>query len=172
MVYVDSEGLADGRSMINTVLNLAPKSLIVAGGSRRAKTALVSQVRKQLDGDNNRKSSSGSQQRGGAEGAEAGGGEVDAFTRYAIVQKAMEPVPVALDSGACDVLLHDSLHTQLKWKQVNGREGSRARRGGGEGGVRKGVSGGLLLFDWLTFFCLFVGLAVLEVLALQQYAEL
>ncbi|CAM9970070.1 unnamed protein product [Ectocarpus fasciculatus] len=31
----------------------------------------------------------------------------------------MEPLPVALDSGAFDVLLHDSLHTQLKWKQLN-----------------------------------------------------
>ncbi|CAM9267077.1 unnamed protein product [Scytosiphon promiscuus] len=31
----------------------------------------------------------------------------------------MEPLPVALDSGALDVLLHDSLHTQLKWKQLN-----------------------------------------------------
>ncbi|CAN0422461.1 unnamed protein product, partial [Hapterophycus canaliculatus] len=49
VVYVDSEGLSDGRSIKNTVLNLAPKMLIVTGGSTRAKAELVSHVRHQLE---------------------------------------------------------------------------------------------------------------------------
>lgn len=125
VVYVDSEGLSDGQSMKNTVLNLAPKMLIVTGGSRRAKADLLSHVRKQLGGDigdTARKAIGGVGSGGVGVGAGAGasasaGGDVDA-PRYVLVEKGLEPIPVALDSGAFDVLLHDSLHTQLKWKQV------------------------------------------------------
>lgn len=131
VVYVDSEGLSDGQSMKNTVLNLAPKMLIVTGGSRRAKADLLSHVRKQLGGDIGGSAwkatgGAGGGGAGGAGGAGAsasggaggdGSGGVDA-PRYVLVEKGLEPIPVALDSGAFDVLLHDSLHTQLKWKQV------------------------------------------------------
>lgn len=124
MVYVDSEGLSDGRSIKNTVLNLAPKMLIVTGGSRRAKANLVSHVRKLLDGDgdsndNQVKEGGGSGGvGGGGVGSGIGGGGSGEGSRYVVVDKVLEPLPVGLDSGAFDVLLHDSLHTQLKWKQV------------------------------------------------------
>ncbi|CAN0526395.1 unnamed protein product, partial [Ectocarpus sp. 8 AP-2014] len=45
VVYVDSEGLSDGTSVKRTAVTLAPKMLIVTGGSRRAKAELVSHVR-------------------------------------------------------------------------------------------------------------------------------
>lgn len=142
MVYVDSEGLSDGRSMKNTVLNLAPKMLIVTGGQPRAKAELVSHVRYQLEpvaakkkrkGKRGRSHGTGGRGSGGGGGGGSGGvdgggsdGERDEedeeeeeeACRFVVVNKAMEPLPVALDSGAFDVLLHDSLHTQLKWKQV------------------------------------------------------
>lgn len=117
--YVDSEGLADGRSIKNMVQTLAPKMLVVTGGSRRAKAALVSHVQTQLDGDVNGASSTKASGSGRESGAGEGGvrDKADA-PRYVVVQKVGEPLPMGLDSGACDVLLHDSLHTQLKWKQV------------------------------------------------------
>lgn len=125
VVYVDSEGLSDRRSVRNTVLTLAPKMLIVTGGSRRDKAELVSHVRHQVE-----PVAAGRRGRGGGRGGGGGGGdsggsdddgeeeEEDVACRFVVVNKAMEPLPVALDSGAFDVLLHDSLHTQLKWKQV------------------------------------------------------
>lgn len=146
VVYVDSEGLSDGRSMKNTVLNLAPKMLVVTGGAPRAKASLVSHVRKQLDPDGNgnsdwKGSRTGGSGEGGMAGVGAGGGAgaggggdsasggVDDASRFVVVKKVLEPLPVGLDSGALDVLLHDSLHTQLKWKQVcacpGAREGGR-----------------------------------------------
>lgn len=120
VVFVDSEGLSDGRSMRNTVRNLAPKMLIIMGGSRRSKADLVSHVRKQLDGDAHRDAKKAG---GGGAGPQGGGRRADDDSiadvdRYVVVDKALEPLPVGLDSGAFDVLLHDSLHTQLKWKQV------------------------------------------------------
>ena len=149
MVYVDSEGLSDGRSMKNTVVNLAPKMLIVTGGQPRAKAELVSHVRHQLEPVAARRKKKGRRARSDGTGARGGGGgggggvdggsdgegnegeqeEEEEACRFVVVNKAMEPLPVALDSGAFDVLLHDSLHTQLKWKQVC--ESGRAE---GEGG--------------------------------------
>lgn len=154
MVYVDSEGLSDGRSIKNTVQNLAPKMLIVTGGSRRAKASVVAHVRKALDHDS--RASGGIKEElgvvGGAAGRLAGGG-AGIFggggsggggnnysgggsssvggaddSRYVVVEKVLEPLPVGLDSGAFDVLLHDSLHSQLKWKQVCGCTSTRAFR--------------------------------------------
>eukprot|EP00903_Cladosiphon_okamuranus_P008763 g8395.t1 len=143
VVYVDSEGLSDGRSMKNTVLNLAPKMLIVTGGQPRAKAELVSHVRHQLEpvaakkkrkgkgkGKKGRSDeTAGRGSGGGGSGGVDGGSdgekdeedeeEEEEARRFVVVNKAMEPLPVALDSGAFDVLLHDSLHTQLKWKQLN-----------------------------------------------------
>lgn len=131
VVYVDSEGLADGRSIKNMVQTLAPKMLIVMGGTRRAKASLIARVRKQLDGDNNNPAAGGGDRRESGDGAltsaagAGAGGKVEA-PRYVVVRKVLEPLPVGLDAGACDVLLHDSLHTQLKWKQV--RAGKRRDR--------------------------------------------
>lgn len=124
MVYVDSEGLSDGTSVKNTAVTLAPKMLIVTGGSRRAKAELVSHVRQAVEpAAAGRRGRGGG--RGGGGGRDSGGSdddgeeeEEDVACRFVVVTKAMEPVPVALDSGAFDVLLHDSLHTHLKWKQV------------------------------------------------------
>ena len=143
MVFVDSEGLSDGRSIKNTVRNLAPKMLIVMGGSRRAKADLVSHVRKQLDGDAVRdaRKTGGGGSSGGARHATSAGDEDSSGdgNRYVVVDRALEPLPVGLDSGAFDVLLHDSLHTQLKWKQVRVREtgamtGRLSAHTGGGGG--------------------------------------
>lgn len=126
VVYVDSEGLSDGRSVKNTVVNLAPKMLIVTGGSRRAKAELVSQVRHEVEPVvARRRGRGGGRGGGGGGGGDSGGSDDDGeeeeevACRFVVVNKAMEPLPVALDSGAFDVLLHDSLHTQLKWKQVH-----------------------------------------------------
>ncbi|CAM9798155.1 unnamed protein product [Discosporangium mesarthrocarpum] len=89
--------------MKNIVSNLAPKMLIIAGGSRRAAQGLLAHVRHQLGGD---------------EDAVGAGDEAAATSRYVVVNKAGVPVPVMLDSEAFDVLLHDSLYTQLKWRQL------------------------------------------------------
>lgn len=127
VVYVDYEGLADGRSVKNMVQTLAPKMLIVAAGSRSAKAELVTHVRKQLDGDNSAVANDRDGESEGAANSSAkdGGARAKAEApRYVVVQKVLEPVPVALDSGACDVLLHDSLHTQLRWKQVGEPSGT------------------------------------------------
>eukprot|EP00752_Nemacystus_decipiens_P006443 g5803.t1 len=139
VVYVDSEGLSDGKAIKNTARNLAPKMLIVTGGQPRAKAELVSYVRHHLQPvvskrkKGRRGKSAGARSRGDGDSGSAvvdGGSdgegdeeeeeeeEEEEACRFLVVNKAMEPLPVALDSGAFDVLLHDSLHTQLKWKQL------------------------------------------------------
>ncbi|CAM9369385.1 unnamed protein product [Choristocarpus tenellus] len=98
--------------------------LIVMGGSRRAANALVSHVRRQLGGDDDSEPLAGPAGIGGGDragargGGEGRGGGIDT-ARYVVVRKAGEAVPVLLDSEAFDVLLHDSLYTQLRTQYLH-----------------------------------------------------
>lgn len=143
VVYVDSEGLSVGRNVRGAVEKLAPKMLVVIGGTRRATSALVQHFKNNLDAhDWSQEKKQASAVSAAASGERTAGlvvggatGEVNVEPRrYVVVRKALEPVLVGLDSGAFDVFLHDSLHTQLKWKQVRdcwGKKGTERRGSAG-----------------------------------------
>ncbi len=94
-MYIDMEGLSDGRSIKNLISTIGPRQLVIIGGSSKALNTVVCHAKERKAADQVLTPSNG------------------------------ENVKVSLDTEVLDVLLHDSLYSHLRWHSIRGYQLAR-----------------------------------------------
>ncbi len=89
-MYIDMEGLSDGRSIKNLISTIGPRQLVIIGGSIKAVNTVVSHAKERKAAD------------------------------QVLTPSKGESVKVSLDTEVLDVLLHDSLYSHLRWHGIRG----------------------------------------------------
>ncbi len=89
-MYIDMEGLSDGRSIKNLISTIGPRQLVIIGGSPKAVNTVVSYAKDRKAAD------------------------------QILLPASGESVKVSLDTEVLDVLLHDSLYSHLRWHGIRG----------------------------------------------------
>ncbi len=89
-MYIDMEGLSDGRSIKNLISTIGPRQLVIIGGSPKAVNTVVSYAKERKAAD------------------------------QVLTPANGESVKVSLDTEVLDVLLHDSLYSHLQWHSIRG----------------------------------------------------